>query len=314
MTPSVTSYLAHALARTTQSTYRSGWSSYTRFCALHSIPRLPLTEATLLPFFAHLADRHLLHSTLRVYLSALTYYSRIAGYPFNIRHMPRLHYLLMGVRRSQGGAFSVPRRTPLFPQHLVSLRTFLLAHYPPVDARMLWAAFTSAFFGLLRASEYTCPTDSTIVPSTLLLTHFKCAPDFSSASLRLPISKADQFGRGVLVDLFPLPSPLCPLSAILHYLAVRRPLGSPLFLFADGTFLTRAHVVDILRSVFPAHPTLNTHSFRIGGASALAAAGVPDYVIRVMGRWSSDAYLRYVHIPTSSLRAFHHSMLGGFPA
>jgi hypothetical protein len=39
---------------------------------------------------------------------------------------------------------------------------------------------------------------------------------------------------------------------------------------------------------FSLDPTrISSHSLRIGGASALAAAGVPDYIILDMGRWKS---------------------------
>ena len=38
----------------------------------------------------------------------------------------------------------------------------------------------------------------------------------------------------------------------------------------------------------------STHGFRIGGASVLAAAGVPDYVIQSIGRWKSLAFLTYI--------------------
>jgi hypothetical protein len=36
------------------------------------------------------------------------------------------------------------------------------------------------------------------------------------------------------------------------------------------------------------------HSGRIGGATALAAAGVADSAIMAAGRWKSDAYSRYI--------------------
>ena len=42
----------------------------------------------------------------------------------------------------------------------------------------------------------------------------------------------------------------------------------------------------------PAH--FGTHSYRIGGATALFAAGADPLVIRTMGRWSSDIYRLYV--------------------
>jgi hypothetical protein len=40
----------------------------------------------------------------------------------------------------------------------------------------------------------------------------------------------------------------------------------------------------------------STHSLRIGGASALGAARVPEYLIQSLGRWRSLAFLRYVHV------------------
>ena len=38
------------------------------------------------------------------------------------------------------------------------------------------------------------------------------------------------------------------------------------------------------------------HSLRIGGASAMAAAGLPDYLIQKMGRWKSLAFLMYIRL------------------
>jgi len=46
---------------------------------------------------------------------------------------------------------------------------------------------------------------------------------------------------------------------------------------------------------------ISSHSLRIGGASALAAAGVPDYLIMDMGRWRSLTFLTYVRRSTQML-------------
>ena len=46
---------------------------------------------------------------------------------------------------------------------------------------------------------------------------------------------------------------------------------------------------------------LNTHTFRIGGASAAASAGVPDSVIQILGRWKSDAYRRYIRLSDTTV-------------
>ena len=52
----------------------------------------------------------------------------------------------------------------------------------------------------------------------------------------------------------------------------------------------------------------STHSLRIGGASALAAAGVPDYIIQTMGRWKSLAFLLYIRLASSAYNAALASM------
>lgn len=44
----------------------------------------------------------------------------------------------------------------------------------------------------------------------------------------------------------------------------------------------------------------STHSLRVAGASALAAAGVPDYVIQIMGRWKSLVFLTYIRLASNA--------------
>lgn len=45
------------------------------------------------------------------------------------------------------------------------------------------------------------------------------------------------------------------------------------------------------------------HSFRIGAATTAAAAGVPAHTIKMMGRWSSEAYTLYIREPGDTLAA-----------
>jgi len=53
----------------------------------------------------------------------------------------------------------------------------------------------------------------------------------------------------------------------------------------------------------------STHSLRIGGATALAAAGVPDSTIQTLGRWKSLAFLEYIRTSIATLQRALLSMI-----
>ena len=45
-----------------------------------------------------------------------------------------------------------------------------------------------------------------------------------------------------------------------------------------------------------------SHCFRIGAATMAASAGFPAWLIKAMGRWSSNAYQIYIQGPVSTLQ------------
>ena len=54
------------------------------------------------------------------------------------------------------------------------------------------------------------------------------------------------------------------------------------------------------------HPSdIGTHSLRSGAAMAMYLAGVPTFTIMMIGRWSSDAFLRYIR---KQVEQFSHNV------
>ena len=77
-----------------------------------------------------------------------------------------------------------------------------------------------------------------------------------------------------------------------------RAASTPMFRKADGSAFTTDDIRNLVRQIVAAiglDPALfGAHSLRIGGATALFAAGADPIHIRTMGRWSSDCYRLYV--------------------
>ena len=73
---------------------------------------------------------------------------------------------------------------------------------------------------------------------------------------------------------------------------------TPMFRKADGAAFTTDDIRNVVRQLCVAvgeDPLdFGAHSLRIGGATALFAAGADPLHIRTMGRWSSDCYRLYV--------------------
>ncbi len=101
---------------------------------------------------------------------------------------------------------------------------------------MLWAAATLCFFGFLHAGEAVAPSD------TGYDSHFHLSfGDVRVDSIQKPSwlavdikrSKTDQFGKGVTLSIGATGTDICPVAAMLGYLARRGSNPGPLFLFHD---------------------------------------------------------------------------------
>ena len=98
---------------------------------------------------------------------------------------------------------------------------------------------------------------------------------------------------------------LCPVAAMLSYLAVGGNKTGFLFRFRDDKLLTKARFVESVRLALAAagfnQKLYSGHSFQSGAATTAGACGIPDSAIKMLGRWSSAAYLIYIRTPRELL-------------
>lgn len=304
-------YANWALSVNTNRTYSSGEKRFLQFCLMNRLTTpegaiLPASEGTLV-YFASFLARTVRHSTIKIYLAAVRNLHIISGYEDPLKGRLLLQKILRGILRYQGSPRI--RRQPVTPRVLLAIRPILDKWLGPRDFSMIWAAFTLAFFAFLRCSEFTYPgvhKFSSKFNLTLdCITFLPCLARPQRILVTLKSSKTDIFRTGHSLVIPRCASLLCPVSAMQQYFILARPQPGPLFYFRSGRLLTRSSVTQLLRdsarSAGLPYKSLKGHSFRIGAASAAAAAGLPDWLIKVLGRWSSDCYQIYIRTPESVL-------------
>ena len=159
------------------------------------------------------------------------------------------------------------------------------------------------FCGFFRSGEVVVPSQTSYDASCYgdVLVDNTIAPTF--LQVRIKASKTDQFRRGVSVFLGMTGCELCPVAAMLDYM-VRRGSTPGLF-FTCGSYLTRDRFVQPVRAALNQVGVNNTqyasHSFRIGAATTVAQRGIPESLIKTLGRWENSAYLLYIRTSRETL-------------
>ena len=292
-------FLFSSLAQNSINTYRSGVKQYIQFCRLLNFPPLPLNELVLENFVTSLCGKVGVKA-MRVYLYGIQYWATLEGSDSNIANMVRLPYVLRGIRRWQGKSHSRPERHPITIPLLESILSYIDRNYILGDRLMYRAAVLTAFFGMLRVSEYTAPSKTRFDYTThLISTDVTFSNNFNVMSINIKASKTDPFRLGIKVRIGSTHNHLCPVLAMTNYLASRPRICGPLFMLRDTSYLTRTNVQNLLRNSLPFVENVSSHSFRRGGASFLNQAGLPHELIQIFGRWKSEAYKLYISLPDS---------------
>ena len=289
-------YLLAGLAPGTRRVYDSAARSFHNFCRdLNLSPSLPVSELTLIIYAAFKA-RTTSAATVRLHIAAIRSWHIDAGAPVNTESMLSLKRVLAGIQRSKP---SKPKRSrlPVTVELLNQIANSLDMNIH--NNRLFMAICAAATYGLLRLGEVI--STSLSIPPPMLRSHLRIT-NTNSFSIYLPKSKTDQHGEGFFATYVANGKPSCPFSCIVAQYINRAPIqikpSGPLFLLANGVAPTKRWVIAQLQAVTARlglqHASFTGHSFRRGGATSLAEAGVPDHLIKHLGRWRSAAFQLYI--------------------
>ncbi|XP_013410733.1 uncharacterized protein LOC106173936 isoform X2 [Lingula anatina] len=282
-----------ALAPSTHKTYEKVEVRLQEFTSETGLVSFPADQQVTAMFIQFLTRRYK-PSTIKTYTSALSHKYKMAGYSD-----PTNSYLvrqaLKGISKlTPTGDTRKPITLPLL-QRLMSIAPTITEN--EYQAIMLKAMYATAFFGLLRISEFTFGDkgqDHTIHLKnvtvdlsksfiTIVLTSFKHCR--GSSQYRITLNKQT-------LDI-------CPVHHLQAYLLIRPQVTNPhLFVNERGLTITRSQFGYLLRNSLKAlgitSSDIKSHSFRIGGATLAAQSGMSTQQIQMLGRWRSDAFKTYL--------------------
>ncbi len=198
--------------------------------------------------------------------------------------------VLRCIKRSQG--LSKCERLPVNFMVLSHLRAVL--NLECYDDILFWAACCMGFFGFLHSGEFTTTTSKFDSRIHLSLADIRIDRYVNPKVIFLCIkcAKTDPFRQGHTIRLGVSGNVVCTVRALLQYLQLRGSEADPLFCHTNGSPITRVTLTAWLRTAVSRagiEGNFSGHSFRIGAATSAAAAGIPDHLIKTLGRWFSNA-------------------------
>ena len=302
--------ISESIADSTWNQYRLKVNRFIRWCyAIGQKITFPIDDELLL-LYATWRAQFVSGDTVNGEISAIRTWQELLG--VNQQERPKVFKrLVIGIKRISG--VKTDNRLPFTYEIMCKLmKAISKGDYQDI---VMSAAFSFAYFGLLRISEWTAPImsrppngwDNLVIRLNNVTFH----PSFRETEyliFTLPGSKTDQFRQGFRITMICTKKDLCATCAIRRMLVHRfrsvsrilRRLSSnrSLFMLNKNQVLSEGKVRKYLREVC-IRINLNStrylpQSFRIGGATNLLENGVSVDEIKLIGRWKSNAVERYL--------------------
>ncbi|RDB24633.1 hypothetical protein Hypma_008189 [Hypsizygus marmoreus] len=293
----INTVIRNAWRKSTSSRYDASISQFLEFVITNSIPLsacLPASESLLCAFAASFAGS-LAGKTIGNKCAAIRSWHIQNGFPY--RGGRQLSYVIKGAENMRPADSHMPPRPAVSEAMLAALSSSLDLN-DSFDLCVL-AIATTSFWGQIRLGEILPPREKNF--NTM---NFPCWSDFQrpnsvgSRVLHLPCTKTGgSKGEDVIITR---QLHLDPIAAIESHSKKNCHLSSDCFAsyYSPSGLrlaLTKRKFLARCNSILTSHslPAISGHCFRIGGTTFLLLAGVPPDIVKLMGRWSSDSFLRY---------------------
>ena len=258
----------------------------------------PISPSILALFIAFLFKFKYAPSTTLTYVSAIGYLHKLQGFS----DPSKIFFISQMLKGFNKVGFRLDSRLPITLPMLYKIMIAGRQHVSPQFKMLRFIAMCNlAFHAFLRIGEITVARKS--APPPLSFQQVELTSDSKGRVLSLKLVfhdyKHNYNQRPFALDI-PRKSDHCPVQTLLDYLAVRGSQPGPLFMNLDGSPVTRADFQDSLNLVLNfcdfSPSSYKGHSFRIGAATLAAQQGLSDAQIRLMGRWKSNAFQKYIRV------------------
>jgi site-specific recombinase XerD len=284
------------VAENTWETYNTALNTFNEFRDSYNLDKnWPARFQHIVFFISFCFEQGLSPKSIKTYISGLNFFHKMHGW-YDIGEQFIVKKLLEGCARLRKTKDS---RAPITLKILQTLRAQLpKVCYNEYETKLFSALWVLAYFGLFRVSELVKCNNFT-PNGPINIDNIKFSQNRRAVSLCLSHFRTNQTNKPVWLRIPEEPNlELCPVKSLFEFISLRPRFPGPLFCHADGSAVTRYQFAKVLSKCIERTQynilKFRTHSFRIGRATDLAAAGVPEPAIMRLGRWSSSAYKLYL--------------------
>lgn len=293
--------MAQAWELDTHATYSSGLLHFMVFCDKKNVPerdRAPADHVLLLSFVSTLAGAYS-GSAISNYLYGVRAWHILHRVPWRVEKA-EMDAMLKAAEKVTPASLKRKKQRPYTIKFMLAIRQHLDLS-KPLNASV-FACLTTCFFGTGRVGEFTVLRLDGFNPE-IHISRERIAYDQTREGqkvtvLHVPRTKTSQQGEDLcwarqegLVD---------PEAALYHHLEVNDlPSQGHLFAYRHKNGhrpLTKSKFISALAGAARAAglEPLQGHSIRIGLTLEYLLRGVPFDVMKVKGRWTSDAFILYL--------------------